>query len=79
MFSLNAVFIACITRFFIMPGDDVSSVPIAAPRMTTNSDGWMSTGKCPPAMAKPPAMAANTSKMPGRDISLRESTAGARA
>src|SRR5689334_13506238 len=70
MFSLIADITAWITRFFIRPGDDVSSVPSAAPRMTTNSEGWSSTGKWPPAIAKPPAMAPSTMRIPGSDISL---------
>ncbi len=64
--SLSAILIAAAARLRIRPGDDVMNAPIPAPMMTTNSDGWMSTGKCPPAIANPPATAASTMKIPGR-------------
>ncbi len=43
MESDTAVLNAAATRFLILPGDAVSSVPIAAPMMTTNSDSWRRT------------------------------------
>src|SRR5215204_3501788 len=73
MFSLIAVLNACRTRFLILPGDDVTSVPIAAPRMTMNSEGWRITPKCPPAIAKPPATAASTNKTPGIAMTTTDS------
>ena len=61
---MSAALIAWMTRFFIRPGEDVTRIPRAAPRITMNSDGWIRTGKCPPASAKPPAIAPKTIKIP---------------